>query len=108
MRNGASERALRYRAEIEVAVRTAAIKFGDNDEEASVLRTLRMWWSSGVRGPRFAHLIRGATEITQARISLGSVERGCAGRREAMPYFFEVLHGLTQEDRPEQRGARAR
>ena len=108
IRNSASQRALRYRAEIEVAVRAAGIKFRDNDQEASVVRAFRMWWSSGMRGQRFAHLIRGATEITQARISLGSVERGCAGRREAMPYFFEVLHELTQEDRPERRGARAR
>ena len=84
---------MRYRAEIEVAVRTAAIKFGDNDEEASVLRTLRMWWSSGIRGPRFAQLIQQATDVTQARISLGVVRRGGAGRRQAMPYFFEVLCG---------------
>jgi hypothetical protein len=108
MRNVPSERALRYRAEIECSVRAAALKFRDNDEDASMARAFRMWWSSGMRGPRFAQLIQRATEVTQARVSLGAVERGHPGRREAMPYFFEVLRGLTDEDRPERHGAHAR
>src|SRR5438128_12486096 len=74
MRDGASERALRYRAAIELGVRGAAIKFRDNDQEASVARAFRLWWSSGVRGPQFAQLVQRATDVTQARISLGAVQ----------------------------------
>jgi len=99
MRNRSSERVLRYRAEIELDVRSAATKFRDNDQEASVATALRLWWSSGMRGARFAQLIGRATEITQARISLGAVQRGGAGRREAMPYFFEVLRHLANDER---------
>jgi len=99
MRSRASEHASRYRAEIELDVRSAATKFRDNDQEASVARALRVWWSSGMRGARFAQLIRRATEITQARISLGAVQRGEAGCREAMPYFFEVLRHLANDER---------
>ena len=108
MRNGALERALRYRAEIELGVRGAAIKFRDNDQDASVARAFRLWWLSGVRGPGFAQLIQRATDLTQARISLGAVQRGGAGRREAMPYFFEVLRGLASDERQEQRVASSR
>jgi hypothetical protein len=108
MRSAASERALRYRSEIGLAVRAAAVKFRDNDQDASVVRAFRMWWSSGIRGPRFAQLIQQATDVTQARISLGAVQRGGAGRRQAMPYFFEVLRGLTKDDRQERRHASAR
>jgi hypothetical protein len=99
MRSRGAERAWRYRVEIELDVRSAATKFRDNDQEASVATALRVWWSSGVRGARFAQLIRRATEITQARISLGAVQRGEAGRREAMPYFFEVLRHLANDER---------
>src|SRR5437870_2339211 len=99
MRSRSSERASRYRAEIELDVRSAATKFRDNDQEASVATAVRVWWSSGMRGARFAELIRRATEITQARISLGTVQRGGAGRREAMPYFFEVLRHLANDER---------
>ena len=99
MRSRSSERASRYRAEIELDVRSAATKFRDNDQEASVARALRLWWSSGVRGPRFAQLIQRTTEITQGRISLGAVQRGEAGCREAMPYFFEVLRHLANDER---------
>src|SRR5260370_30335781 len=99
MRSRGSERAWRYRVEIELDVRSAATKFRDNDQEASVATALRVWWSSGMRGARFAEVIRRATEITQARISLGTVERGGAGRREAMPYFFEVLRHLANDER---------
>jgi hypothetical protein len=108
MRNGALERALRYRAEIELGVRGAAIKFRVDDQEASVATALRLWWSSGVRGPRFAQLIQRAIDVTQARISLGAVQRGGAGRREAMPYFFEVLRGLASDEHQEQRVASSR
>ena len=108
MRNRLSERALRYRAEIELDVRSAATKFRDNDQEASVARALRLWWSSGVRGPRFAQLIQRTTEITQARISLGAVQRGGAGRREAMPYFFEVLRDLASNERHKRLAAHSR
>ena len=100
MRSRGSERASRYRAEIEVDVRSAASKFRDNDQEASVANgSSFLWWSSGMRGARFAQLIRRATEITQARISLGAVQRGEAGRREAMSYFFEVLRHLANDER---------
>ena len=99
MRSRSSERASRYRAEIELDVRSAATKFRDNDQEASVATAVRVWWSSGMRGARFAELIRRATEISQARILLGTVQRGGAGRREAMPYFFEVLRHLANDER---------
>jgi hypothetical protein len=108
MRNRTSERALCYRAEIELGMRDAAIKFRDNDLEASVARAFRLWWSSGVRGPRFAQLIQRATDVTQARISLGAVQRGQAGRREALPYFFEVLRGLANDERQKLCVARSR
>src|SRR5438132_12959460 len=87
MPNESSERTLRYRAAIELGVRTAASKFRDNDPEACVATAMRLWWSSGVRGRRFAQLIGRATDITQVRISLGTVQRGRAGCREAMPYL---------------------
>jgi hypothetical protein len=48
-----------------------------------------------VRGRRFAQLVRQAYDVTQARISLGALERGDAGRREAMPYFLAVLRDLV-------------
>ncbi len=103
MRDRLSERSLRYRAAIALDVRSAATKFRDNDQEASVATALHEWWSSGVRGPRFAQLIQRATEITQDRISLGNVQRGGAGRREAMPYFFEVLRELVSNERQAKR-----
>ena len=54
-----------------------------------------MWWASRLRGRRFVQLVREAIGVTQARISLGTVQHGEAGRREAMPYFFAVLRDLT-------------
>lgn len=108
MRNRGSERAWRYRVEIELGIRSASTKFRDNDREASVATALRLWWSSGMRGPRFAQLIQRATEITQARISLGAIQHGGAGRREAMPYFFEVLRDLVSRGRQGQRVASSR
>ena len=59
---------------------------------------IRWWWSSRLRGRRFAQLIHQARELTQERISLGAVERGEAGRREAMPYFFAVLWDLVNQE----------
>jgi hypothetical protein len=103
MRYRQLERTVRYRAEIELGVRSAATKFRDNDQEASVATAIRLWWASRLRGPRFAQLIRRATDVTQARISLGTVQRGEAGRREAMPYFFEVLRDLARNERQTKR-----
>ena len=103
MRNRQSERASLYRAEIELGIRSASTKFRDNDQEVSVMSAMRLWWSSGVRGPRFALPIQRATEITQARISLGAIQQGRPGRREAMPYFFEVLRHLANDERQRRR-----
>lgn len=93
-----SERLSRFQIEIEGGVRVAAITFRDNDAEASVRAAIRLWWSSRLRGRRFAQLIHQARELTQQRISLGVVERGEAGRREAMPYFFAVLWDLVNQE----------
>ena len=93
-----SERTSRFQTEIEEGVRSAAVAFRDNDVEASVSTAVRLWWSSHLRGRRFAQLVRQAFEVTQARISLGVVERGDAGQREAMPYFLAVLHDLATND----------
>ena len=79
---------------------TAATMFRDNDPDASVRAAVRLWWTSRLRGRRFASLVRQAREITQERIfSLGVVERGEAGQREAMSYFFAVLHDLVKQHR---------
>jgi hypothetical protein len=85
-------------AEIEASVHNAALAFRADDAEASVSAALRMWWTSHLRGRRFAPLVREAYEITQARISLGSVERGEAGHRQAMPYFIAVLQDLVANE----------
>ena len=90
-----TERGSRFQVEIEDGVRLAAVKFRDNDVEASVNAAFRLWWASRLRGRRFSHLIRQAREMTQARISLGRVEHGEPGQREAMPYFFAVLRELV-------------
>ena len=75
--------------------------FRDNHVEASVSAAVRLWWTSHLRGRRFAQLVRQAYDLTQARISLSGVERGDAGRREAMPYFLAVLRDLvTNAARP--------
>jgi hypothetical protein len=47
----------------------------------------------------FAQLVYQAREVTQKRISLGVIEHGEPGRREAMPYFFAVLGDLLQRHR---------
>jgi len=93
-----TERGSRFQVEIEDGVRLAAVKFRDNDVEASVNAAFRLWWASRLRGRRFSHLIRQAREMTQARISLGRVEHGEPGQREAMPYFFAVLRELVERD----------
>ena len=93
------QRGSRFGAEIEANVRSAALAFRADDVDASVSAAIRMWWTSHLRGRRFAQLVRAAYEITQARISLGSVECGEAGRRQAMPYFLAVLHDLVGKER---------
>jgi hypothetical protein len=80
-----SERASRFHGEIEDGVRSAAVAFRDNDVEASVSAAVRLWWTSHLRGRRFAELVHRAYDVTQVRISLGTIESGDAGRREAMP-----------------------
>lgn len=97
------ERASRFRVDIEDAVRSAAIAFRDNDVEASTETVIRLWWTSRLRGRRFAQLLQQARQVTQARISLGRIDRGQPGRREAMPYFLAVLRQLAERER-HQRG----
>jgi hypothetical protein len=92
------ERASRFLDEIEAGVRAAAMAFRDNDVDRSVHVAVRLWWTSRLRGRRFAQLIRQARRITQEHVSLGSVQRGEPGRREAMPYFFSVLRELVAHD----------
>jgi hypothetical protein len=92
-----TERGSRFQVEIEDGVRRAAAEFRDDDVEASVNSAERLWWTSRLRGRRVAQLDRRAREITHARISLGGVERGEPGRREAMPYFFAVLQNLVKD-----------
>jgi hypothetical protein len=89
------ERASRFQMDIERQVRMAAVAFRDNDVETSVTRVVRLWWTSRLRGRRFAQLVRQAHDVTQERISLGAVERGEPGRREAMPYFLAVVCDLV-------------
>ena len=89
------ERPSRFLTDIELQVRTAAGAFRDNDLEASTAVVVQLWWTSRLRGRRFAQLLRQAREVTQARISLGVVELGEPGRREAMPYFLAVLRDLV-------------
>ena len=97
------ERASRFQVEIEEAVRSAAMAFRDNNVEASTETVIRLWWTSRVRGRRFAQLLQQARQVTQQRISLGAIERGQPGRREAMPYFLAVVRQLAERER-DQRG----
>ena len=97
-----SQRTSRFDAEIEASVRTAAVAFRADDVEASMSAAVRLWWTSHLRGRRFAQLVRRAYEITQARISMGSVERGEAGLRQAMPYFLAVLRDLVANEQRRQ------
>jgi hypothetical protein len=91
------ERSSRYQAEIEAAMRSSALVFRADDVEASVTAALRLWWTSHLRGRRFAQLVHQARSVTQERISVGGVERGEAGRREAMPYFQAALRELVSQ-----------
>jgi hypothetical protein len=98
-----SERASRFQVEIEEGVRRAAVAFRGNDVEASISTSVRLWWTSHLRGRRFAQLVYQAYDETLARISLGAVEHGEPGQREAMPYFFAVLRDLVEQDRAQLR-----
>ncbi len=40
-----------------------------------------------------------ARQVTQERISLGAVQHGHPGRREAMPYFLAVLRQFADRER---------
>lgn len=92
-----AERVSRFHAEIEAAVRSAALAFRADDVEASIRATTGLWWTSRLRGRQFAQLIHQARAVTQERISVGGVGRGEPGRREAMPYFFAVLRDLVRQ-----------
>jgi hypothetical protein len=93
------ERTSRFLDEIEAVLRSAALELRDNDVEASVTSAVTLWWTSRLRGRRFAQLVYQARELTRRRISLGVVVRGEPGRREAMPYFFAVLRDLVEQER---------
>ncbi len=93
------ERASRFEVDIEQAVRVAAATFRDNDVETSIAVVLRLWWTSRLRGRRFAQLVAHARGLTAARISVGGVKRGEPGQREAMPYFLAVLRQLAERER---------
>jgi hypothetical protein len=93
-----TERGSRFEIDIEEQVRIAAATFRDNDVEASMDVAVRLWWTSRLRGRRFAQLLGQARDVTQQRISLGVVERGKPGRREAMPYFLAVLRDLVGQE----------
>jgi hypothetical protein len=92
------ERTSRFEAEIESGIRSAATAFRDNDVEASITTAIRLWWTSRLRGRRFAQLICEARDVTQQRISLSVIRKGEPGRREAMPYFFAVLRELVDRE----------
>src|SRR5207244_3850088 len=69
-----AERTSRFQVQIESGVRNASTAFRDNDVEASVSTVIRLWWTSRLRGRRFAQLVDQARSITQQRISLGVIE----------------------------------
>jgi hypothetical protein len=94
-----SERTSRFRGDIEMGVRSAAVELHDDDVEASVATAVRLWWTSRLRGRRFAQLVYQARHATRQRISLGVVQHGEPGRRKAMPYFFAVLRDLVDQER---------
>jgi hypothetical protein len=74
--------------------------FRDNDVEGSVTTAIRLWWTSRLRGRRFAQLVQHAHDVTQQRISLGVIQKGEPGQRDAMPYFFAVLRDLVNREPP--------
>jgi hypothetical protein len=67
--------------------------------EASIDVAVRLWWTSRLRGRRFAQLLQQARDVTQERISRWVVERSEPGRRKAMPYFLAVLRQLAERER---------
>jgi hypothetical protein len=85
----------RSTGDVETLVLSAANRFWDNDPNRSVRTALRLWWRSHVRGRRFVQLVQEATKRTSERVSLGVVQQGVPGRREAMPYFFAILSDLV-------------
>ena len=93
------ERTSRFLGEIETVLRSAAVELRDNDVEASVASAVRLWWTSRLRGRRFAQLVYQARDETRRRISLGVVYHGEPGRRTAMPYFMAVLRDLVDQER---------
>jgi hypothetical protein len=93
------ERTSRFVGEIETGVRSAAVELHDNDVETSVTTAIHLWWTSRLRGWRFAHLVYQARDETRQRISLGGVQRGEPGQRTAMPYFMAVLRDLVDQER---------
>ena len=95
-----NERSSHFRSQVESSIRKASAMFRDNDVESSVTTAVRLWWTSGMRGRRFALLVQQANDATQQRISLGAIHKGEPGRRDAMPYFFAVLHDLVEREHP--------
>jgi len=94
------ERLSLFRDQIESSIRKASTMFRDNDVESSVTTAVRLWWSSGMRGRRFAQLVRKAHDVTQQRMSLGVIQKSEPGQRDAMPYFFAVLRDLVDQESP--------
>jgi hypothetical protein len=94
-----NERASRFQTDVEQAVRAAAATFRDNDVERSTAVVIRLWWTSRLRGRRFVELVAQARGLTAARISVGGVQHGAPGQRQAMPYFLAVLRDLTNQER---------
>ena len=93
------QRTSRFQGEVETVMRSAAMELRDNDAEASVTAVVRLWWTSRLRGRRFAQLVYQARDETRRRISLGVVQRGEPGQRTAMPYFMAVLRNLVDQER---------
>ena len=95
-----NERSSLFRGQIESSIRNASTMFRDNDMESSVATAVRLWWTSRIRGRRFAQLVQHAHDVTQQRISLGVIQKGEPGQRGAMPYFFAVLRDLVDRESP--------
>jgi hypothetical protein len=94
-----TERPSRFASELETLVLAAGGRFRDDDPDQSVRTAIRLWSGSHMRGRRFVQLVQEASSRTSERVSLGSVERGTPGRREAMPYFFAILRDLVAQER---------
>ena len=95
-----NERSSLFLEQIESSIRNASTVFRDNDVESSVTTAVRLWWTSRLRGRRFAQLVQHAHDVTQQRISLGVIQKGEPGQRGAMPYFFAVLRDLVNREPP--------